>query len=135
MFNMKKISLFIVLILFSASAQEKVTIEKLFRGEFSGEFFKSVSWTESGHTYYKMEDGTDGSQIFKVDISTGNKTLLAETKDFVPEGKNTPLGLNDFKFSKSGKYILIYTNTKRVWRVNSKGIIGFTIPNQKNCDN
>ncbi|MBK7868833.1 MAG: hypothetical protein IPJ75_18575 [Ignavibacteriales bacterium] len=84
---MKKISFLVVLILFSASAQEKVTIEKLFRGEFSGEFFRGVNWSESGHTYYKMEDGTEGSQIFKVDISTGDKTLLAETKDFVPEGK------------------------------------------------
>ncbi|GAB1441412.1 S9 family peptidase [Ignavibacteriales bacterium] len=121
MFIMRRILFFVLLMLLSVSAQEKVTIEKLFRGEFSGEFFKSVSWTETGHTYYKIEDGTDGSQIFKVDISTGDKTLLAETKDFVPEGKNTPLTLNDFKFSKSGKYILIYTNTKRVWRVNSKG--------------
>lgn len=101
--------------------QEKITVDRAFSGEFSGEFFRPVKWTEEGHLFYKMDDSADGTYIFKEDIKTGEKKLLVSSKQLIPEGKSTPLALKEYKFSPSGKWMLIYTNTKKVWRVNSKG--------------
>lgn len=116
-----KIFILFVLFSFVLLPQEKITLDRAFGNEFSGEFFRPVKWTEEGHTFYKMDDSTDGSYIFKQDIKTGEKKLLVSSKQLIPEGKSSPLAMKEYKFSPSGKWMLIYTNTKRVWRVNSKG--------------
>lgn len=110
-----------VLFSFVLLPQEKITLDRAFGGEFSGEFFRPVKWAEEGHLFYKMDDSADGTYIFKEDIKTGEKKLLVTSKQLIPEGKSTPLPLKEYKFSPSGKWMLIYTNTKKVWRVNSKG--------------
>ncbi|KAB2908669.1 MAG: S9 family peptidase [Ignavibacteriales bacterium] len=116
-----KVFLFFVLITFVVVPQKKITLDKVFSGEFSGQYFRPVKWTESGHTYYKIEDDVDGSVIYKIDVKSGEKEELVKINDLVPEGKKSPLNLSEYKFSPSGTWMLIYTNTKRVWRVNSKG--------------
>ncbi|MCA0387471.1 MAG: S9 family peptidase [Bacteroidetes bacterium] len=121
MYLNRKLLFFVIFFSFVAIPQKKITLDQVFKGEFSGEYFAPVKWTESGHTYYKIEDGDDGSQIFKIDVTTGEKTLVVSNKDLIPEGKSDPLNLKDYKLSPSGKWILIYTNTKKVWRVNSRG--------------
>jgi dipeptidyl-peptidase-4 len=122
--KLRIVILFVILFIpISIFSQEKITIEKLFKGEYAGEYFGGVKWCEEGHQYYKMEDGIDGSQIYKVDPlgSDSEKVLLLNTKDLIPEGKTEPLNLNDYKFSKSGKFLLVYTNSKKVWRTKSRG--------------
>lgn len=121
MYLSRKLLIFVILFSFLAVPQKKITTEQVFRGEFSGEYFTPVKWTETGHTYYKIEDTEGGSFIYKIDVNTGDKTLIVAINDLVPEGQSNPLKLNEYKLTPSGKWMLIYTNTKRVWRVNSRG--------------
>ena len=38
-----------------------------------------------------------------------------------PPAKTKPLAIEGYEFSDDGSRLLIYTNSKRVWRVNSRG--------------
>jgi len=39
----------------------------------------------------------------------------------VPEGREEPLGIDDYQWSQDGRHLLVFTNTRRVWRINSRG--------------
>jgi len=43
------------------------------------------------------------------------------SKHLIPPGKKIPLSISDYDWSSDGKKLLIFTNTKRVWRQNTRG--------------
>jgi dipeptidyl-peptidase-4 len=47
--------------------------------------------------------------------------FLISEEQLTPEGANSPLAVSYFMFSNDEKKVLIFTNTKRVWRLNTKG--------------
>ena len=65
-----------------------------------------------------------GKDVFDWNPETDEKTLLLSAESMVPEGQEQPLYLANQRnliWSPDETKLLIYTNTKRVWRVNSRG--------------
>ncbi|MDB5154648.1 MAG: family peptidase, partial [Mucilaginibacter sp.] len=76
-----------------------------------------MSWAKDGYQYYRA--GTDG--IDELDTRYANKKTAIVTKEMLtPQGK-APLAVSGFTFSEDGNKVLIFTNTKRVWRYNTRG--------------
>ncbi|HEV2831778.1 MAG TPA: DPP IV N-terminal domain-containing protein [Hanamia sp.] len=78
---------------------------------------KQINWTEDGNAYLVISSGN----IIKVDVKTNEGTVLIKKESLVPEGKTEPLNFNIYSFSSDNKYVLIFTNTEKVWRYNTRG--------------
>ena len=60
-------------------------------------------------------------QLVAHDPATGRSEILVPDHWLIPAGENKPLAIEGYDFSSDDARLLIYTNSKRVWRVNSRG--------------
>jgi len=91
--------------------------------EFGGESFAG-RWLEdrSGYTTFETSDGPDGGRdLVRHDPATGARQVLVPARDFIPPGKSSPLEIEGHSWSRDRSKLLIFTNTKKVWRTNSRG--------------
>ncbi|PLK45428.1 DPP IV N-terminal domain-containing protein [Emticicia sp. TH156] len=78
---------------------------------------QSSKWTPDGNGYYSVEK----QEIVKFDLLTQQARVIVSKDLLTPKGSNAPLAVRDFSFSDDQKKLLIFTNTKRVWRYETKG--------------
>lgn len=78
---------------------------------------RQVNWTADGTAYMKVTDGN----IVKVDPATGKETLLVKKDQLIATGSTKPLSMTVYTFSNDNKKLLIFTNTAKVWRYNTRG--------------
>lgn len=78
---------------------------------------RGVKWTPDGTAYYAIEKNV----IVKYQLPAFTKTEIIQPAQLTPSGKDKPLAVRDFEFSDDGKMVLIYTNSKRVWRQDTRG--------------
>lgn len=100
-----------------------LTVERIFAsGEFSSPGF-SGHWTDDGKAFLATRASKSGRgvDIVRFDPVAGVDEIMVDAALLVPEGTNSPLSIEGFTFSPDGGKVLIYTNTRRVWRVNSRG--------------
>jgi dipeptidyl-peptidase-4 len=84
--------------------------------------FGPARWIEEGRGYATVEAAADGGhEIIRYDAATGNRTVLVAAKDLIPPGASKPLEIEDYSLSADGGAVLIFTNTRRVWRSNTRG--------------
>ncbi len=76
-----------------------------------------LHWSVDGNSYY--ENGADG--ITKVQLPAFTKTVVVTTQQLTPAGSTQPLRVRNFFFSDDGKEVLLYTNSKKVWRYDTRG--------------
>ena len=78
-----------------------------------------INWAKDGYQYYQSARG--GSAIFEYDTRDSAKKTVIVTKEMLtPQGKKS-LTVSGFAFSQDGNKVMIFTNTKRVWRYNTRG--------------
>ncbi len=127
---MKRIILTVILLLvFSPYMVSKdinnglLTLDKIFKSkEFRYSGYASPNWDESGNYIYKIKKTNERySNIVKYDIRTGKEEIFVYYKSLLPNMSKKELIISSFKVSNNKKYLLIYTNTKRVWRRNTRG--------------
>jgi dipeptidyl-peptidase-4 len=78
---------------------------------------QGFKWTRDGGSYYT----NDAGDIVKNDLPSFSKTVVVPKALFKPHPDSNALSVRDFSFSADDKKVLIYTNTKRVWRQDSRG--------------
>jgi dipeptidyl-peptidase-4 len=76
-----------------------------------------IHWNKAGDGYYEKENG--GIVLYQ--LPGRAKTVVVEKSALVPAGKTDALSIRNFFFSADGSKVLIYTNTKKVWRYDTKG--------------
>ena len=78
----------------------------------------AINWAKDGYQYFST--GRNGG-IDELDTRDSAKRTTVITKEMLtPAGKST-LGISGFKFSEDDSKVMIFTNTKRVWRYNTRG--------------
>ncbi|MGH9521533.1 MAG: DPP IV N-terminal domain-containing protein, partial [Terriglobales bacterium] len=98
-------------------------LTRIFTGEFSERFTPPPRWFEDGQSYITTEPASDknGRDIVKYDTATGkNREVLITAAQLTPPG-GKPLQIAGLSWSKDNQRVLIFTNTKRMWRTNSRG--------------
>lgn len=91
---------------------------------FSPQSPGSASWVEGQDSLLAVEpskDVEDGTDLVRYDVETGDRTIiLGADKLALGEGKD-PLTIDDFTYGPKNRKMLIFTNSKKVWRYNTKG--------------
>ncbi|MEO5783234.1 MAG: DPP IV N-terminal domain-containing protein, partial [Ginsengibacter sp.] len=78
---------------------------------------KEVNWTADGNGITTFKDGN----IVKTDLTPFAETILVKKEQLIPTGNTKPLEFNIYNFSTDYTKLLIYTNTAKVWRYNTRG--------------
>lgn len=78
---------------------------------------QSSKWTKDGNGYYSAEQ----QQIVKFDLTTQLANVIVSKDLLTPKGSTTPLAVKSFSFTDDQKKLLVFTNTKRVWRYETRG--------------
>jgi len=101
-----------------------LTIDRLFASpEFIEEPFGPARWLPDGESYTTLEGaaGGTGTDIVRYDAASGRRDVLVPATRLVPNGRQQPLDIEDYLWSKDGRWLLVFTNTARVWRQNTRG--------------
>ena len=78
---------------------------------------QGIKWTPKGNGYYAIDAG----EIFYTDLSSSKKTKVITKKQLTPQGAEKPIIPRNFFFSADETKLLIYTNSKKVWRYDTRG--------------
>jgi len=78
---------------------------------------QGVHWSKDGNTFYQIED----NQIEQIDLNQRGLKVVVTKEQLTPKGASTPLAIRNFFFSNDGSKVLIYTNSKKVWRYDTRG--------------
>ena len=101
-----------------------LTIERiLLSDEFHIKGFGPVRWLEDGSGYTTVERARagEGHELVRYEPATGQREVLVSAKTLTPAGSTRPLGIADYAWSRDGQKLLVFTNTRRVWRLNTRG--------------
>lgn len=101
-----------------------VTVDRAFAfREFTPQRFGPARWVDEGSGYTTLEKagGGQGRDIVRYDTRTGERAVLVSAERLTPASTGTPLEINDYAWSDDKSRLLIFTNTRRVWRHNTRG--------------
>lgn len=101
-----------------------LTLENIYtKRAFRSKGFGPVRWMKDSKGYSTVETNKDlgGEEIVRYDAQTGERSLLVSAKQLTPVGAQKPLGIDDYEWSDANDRMLIFTNTKKVWRYNTRG--------------
>lgn len=112
----------------SAAAQTPdssiLTIDRLYGStEFQGPTFGPARWLEDGSAYTTIEPAADGrgQDIVRYDAERGTREILVAASRLVPPGDTAPLPIEDYAWGPDQHRLLVFTNTRPVWRRNTRG--------------
>ena len=91
--------------------------------EFEVKTFRGGEWSGSGDSYLAIEPSTieGASDIVHYRAETGARDILVPASRLIPTGAKAPLKLESYQISPDGKRVLVFTNSKTVWRQNTSG--------------
>lgn len=108
----------------SATNSSRLTLERLFDStEFRTESYGDVTWSKHGSGYFRFEKAQDGDgrDLVRIDLASGKKEVVVPAHAFIPSGESDALSIEGFQFSEDESKLLIFTNSKRVWRGRTRG--------------
>ena len=100
-------------------------IRRLFdTSEYAVPRFGPARWLADGTAYTTVERAAQGPDVWDIvryDAASGARSILVAGARLTPPGRTSPLGINDYTWSVDGRQLLLFTNTRRVWRQNTRG--------------
>ena len=102
-----------------------LSLERIFDSQdFTPEHFGPARWMKDGVSYTTLE--SSGSVKGAKDIvlyraASGKRKILVPAQKLIPKGVETPLAIEDYDWSADEKLLVVFTNSQRVWRRNTKG--------------
>lgn len=127
---MKARGFFLLLLLVSPAAGQAppadpslLTLNRIFSSpEFHGERVPQSKWMSGNTTVSLMpsKESKTGFDVVQVKLS-GEKTVLIPAEKLMLPGTNNPISIQGYEFSNDLEVILIYTNSAKVWRQNTRG--------------
>ena len=109
-----------------APAQEKpsFTLKKIHASStFRPESFQGGRWAEEGPviTYIEPADTADATHLMRYNLRTDERTRVIDGTNLYAEDVDRIVPIQDYAFGDAGDKVLIYTDSKEVWRTNTKG--------------
>ena len=114
--------------LVAAPADQKESAAQLlsrtmFNPDFKVKTFRGGEWFGDGDSYLALEPSTTpgGTDIVRYQTATGARDILLAANRLIPPGGESPLSVEGYSISSDRRKILIFTNSKAVWRRNTRG--------------
>ena len=99
-----------------------LTLDRIYGKREFGSKRLSARWLDDADAYLTVEKAEGGGQeIVRHDALTGVKQTLVTASDLSPTFNSSPITIDAYAFSADQSRVLIYTNSKRVWRQNTRG--------------
>jgi len=91
--------------------------------DFAVKSYGPARWLNGGNSYTTLEPAkAEGTQdIVRYDTSTGQREVLVSASQLTQPGSDKPLTIEDYALSADMNRVLIFTNSRRVWRQNTRG--------------
>ena len=123
---MKRIILthLVLLIAFTSWSQETLKLEDIFKnGTYSSKTYGPVRWMKDNKGYSTLERNTDvgGRDIIRYEVKSGARTVLVSADKLIPTGETKPLSIRNYEWSIDNSKLLVFTNTRKVWRHHTRG--------------
>ena len=103
----------------------QLTLDRIFSSkEFQTARFGGFRWLKNGDSYAKLEPSATvkgAMDLASYNIETNKKDVLIPAEKLIPKGASAPLSIHGYEWSADDKKVLIYTNSKKVWRLNTRG--------------
>jgi len=123
---------FLLLLLLCASTfgaastnRSLLTVDRIFGGgEFKTQESGQGRWLKDGSGYTTLETSERFKQakdLVRYHPESGQRELMAAASVLIPRGASKPLSIEDYAWSDDSRRLLIFTNSKRVWRKNTRG--------------
>lgn len=99
-----------------------LTLDYVFSGEFGQDFERDIQWVKDGEGYVTIEKSSTISNADELVhyTSAGQERSLFVTADKL-QVKDGSILIESFTLSPDGTKVLLFTNSSRVWRSNTKG--------------
>ena len=98
-----------------------LTLDRIYTsGEFRQDRERSIQWIEDGKSYVTIEESAGGGdELIKYDSKSQRRSIYVAADQLKNSEGN--LGIENFSLSPDGSKVMIFTNSSRVWRSNTKG--------------
>jgi len=105
-------------------ADSTLTVERIFgTGEFSARRLSGARWRPGMDAYTRLEPspGSQALDLVQYDAESGRREVILPASRLVPRGAAEPITVEEYDWSPDGKRLLLFTNSERVWRENTRG--------------
>ncbi len=113
----------------------RLTVDRIFgkEQEFKTEDWGPARWLSDSAAYTTLEVAarlrSSGSEtnakpakdIVRYVAESGQRDVLVAAESLIPPGQSRPLPIEDYAWSDDGSRVLLFTNTRRVWRQETRG--------------
>lgn len=100
-------------------------LERLFNStDFNVRGFGPAEWIDDGAGYLTVEPSEshkEARDLVRYETASGKREILVASSALVPVGASAPLRIEQYAFSPDKARVLIYTNSRKVWRQNTRG--------------
>ena len=105
-----------------------LTLDRVFvQQDFRTEEWGPARWLDDGSGYTTLEaseglkDTRGAKDIVRYTPYGGGREIIVSAARLIPPGQEKPLKIEDYAWSRDTAKLLIFTNSKRVWRRNTRG--------------
>lgn len=77
----------------------------------------NIKWSDDGNSYYRVEN----NELVKYTLPDRKKEVVISRARLTPRDSINPLRISYYKFTDDMSKFLVFTNTKKVWRLHTKG--------------
>ncbi|UCG85702.1 MAG: S9 family peptidase [Gemmatimonadota bacterium] len=105
----------------AASQTTRLSVATIFgSGEFESDL-TPITWSDDPAHFTTLRQDGNTTDLYRVNARSGVSDLLLRGSDLVPPGQTAPIQIESYEFSADRSKLLIFTNSVRVWRQNTKG--------------
>ena len=107
----------------AAGEQPRLTLEDIhYSDTFSGKAFRGGRWADAGPVVWYIEcDDSEASHLVSYNLETDERVRLIDGARLHADDVDRLIRIEDYHYSQDGARVLLYTDSERVWRRNTKG--------------
>ena len=101
----------------------RLTLERIFeQREFDTKSY-AATWQKQGESLWRWEatESGEGQDLVQIDARTGDRQVVVAATELIPSNEQRPLTVDAFEWSQKQDKLLIFTESKRVWRLKTRG--------------
>jgi dipeptidyl-peptidase-4 len=106
-------------------ADSTLTVERIFATpEFYPRRLSGARWRPGADAYTRLEPFTarpGGRDLVQYDAASGRRDVILPATRLLVPGDTLPLAVEQYDWSPDGARLLLFTNSARVWRENTRG--------------
>ena len=101
----------------------KVTLDRIYAsGDFRQDYQSPINWIEGGESYIIVERNEQKQrELVKYETKSQKRSVFLSASQLTPNGASKAISIENFSMSIDETKVLIFNNSRRVWRTNTKG--------------